>query len=362
MSTDRLCHRCRPHRADEDLRADRRGRQPVGRGAPSCGTTQPTVSRRLQALERLLGVRLLQRSTHAMKLTEDGERCFERARELIASWQAFESDLRGADDEPEGMLRVVAPHAFGQQLLVGPLADYLRRYPRVSVEWLLHDRRAGLHRRGRRLRDPGRRSERPGRGRHQAHRGAAHRRGRALGAARARPARPRARTRARCPGSRCALSIAPKSCSRTWRSGEACRVAMRPRLSTDSLYALRSAAVMGLGVCVGSTWLLAEDLAAGRLVQLVPAVAGGRAAGPPGLSAGAASAGEARSASSRRCVFSGTMTVGPTMAWPPDRENRPDPRSRAHRHHGAALAARLAHRCAPTSSRGCATTSRPAWC
>ena len=38
-------------------------------------TTQPTVSRRLQALERLLGVRLLRRSTHAMKLTEDGERC-----------------------------------------------------------------------------------------------------------------------------------------------------------------------------------------------------------------------------------------------------------------------------------------------
>ncbi|MDB5850553.1 MAG: LysR family transcriptional regulator, partial [Rhodoferax sp.] len=41
------------------------------------GATQPTVSRRLQALERSLGLRLLQRSTHAMKLTEDGARCYE---------------------------------------------------------------------------------------------------------------------------------------------------------------------------------------------------------------------------------------------------------------------------------------------
>ena len=41
-------------------------------------------------------------------------------------------------------------------------------------------------------------------------------------------------------------------------------------MSTDSLYALRSAAVQGLGVAIGSTWLMREDLAAGRLVQLTP--------------------------------------------------------------------------------------------
>ena len=54
-------------------------------------TTQPTVSRRLQALERALGVRLLQRSTHAMKPTEDGERCYARAKELLADWDASSS-------------------------------------------------------------------------------------------------------------------------------------------------------------------------------------------------------------------------------------------------------------------------------
>ena len=109
--------------------------------AAQLGTTQPTVSRRLQALERSLGVRLLRRSTHTMSLTEDGERCLERARRLLSDWHEFESELKGAGEEPAGRLRIVVPHAFGQQHLVGPLADYLRRTPRVDVEWLLHDRR-----------------------------------------------------------------------------------------------------------------------------------------------------------------------------------------------------------------------------
>ena len=43
-----------------------------------------------------------------------------------------------------------------------------------------------------------------------------------------------------------------------------------PRMSTDSLFALRSAAVQGLGACVASAWMVAEDLAARRLVHLAP--------------------------------------------------------------------------------------------
>lgn len=232
-------------------------------------TTQPTVSRRLQALERLLGVRLLRRSTHAMKLTEDGERCVERARELIESWHAFEADLRGDDDDPEGMLRVVAPHAFGQQLLIGPLADYLRRHPRVSVEWLLHDRRPDFIAEGvdcaiqvGEVNDLGvvaiKLSEVP----------------RIVVAApsvlEGQPAPTHARELAALPWLALRTFYRTEILLSHAKSGESCRVALRPRLSTDSLYALRSAAAMGMGVCVGSTWLLAEDLAQGRLVQLVP--------------------------------------------------------------------------------------------
>ena len=53
-------------------------------------------------------------------------------------------------------------------------------------------------------------------------------------------------------------------------TGEKVRFPIRPRLSTDNLYALSSAASLGVGACIGSTWLLSESLASGRLLRLAP--------------------------------------------------------------------------------------------
>jgi len=237
--------------------------------AAQLGATQPTVSRRLQALERSLGVRLLQRSTRHMKLTEDGERCFERAKELLAGWEAFEADLRGVGTAAEGTLRVVAPHAFGQQQLVVPLADYLQRNPGVSVEWLLHDMQPDFISQAidcaiqvGEVDDAG------------------------LVAVKlwdvprivvASPALLEGRPP---PTHASELADLPWLALRTYyrteitlthaHSGELSRIAIRPRMSTDSLYALRSAALLGLGACIASTWVVADDIAQGRLVQLTP--------------------------------------------------------------------------------------------
>jgi len=234
-------------------------------------TTQPTVSRRLKALEQALGVRLIHRSTHRMRLTEDGERCYRRARELIDNWDAFESELLGAHEAPEGVLRVIAPHAFGQDRLVEPLARYLKAYPNMRVEWLLHDDRAidsfiaaGIDcaiRVGE-VSDPElvsiRISEVP----------------------RIVVASPGLFPDGRLPTSAAALADLPWLALRSFyrtevtlhRAGDGAShtVSFRPRVSTDSLYALRSACLQGLGVCVGSSWVFANDLASGRLVQLVP--------------------------------------------------------------------------------------------
>eukprot|EP01137_Pigoraptor_chileana_P010350 Opistho-2@59822 len=107
--------------------------------AVQLNTTQPTISRRLQALEQSLGLRLLQRSTHALSLTEAGARCYERAKALIGDWELLEAELRGAQDEPEGLLRVVVPHALGQLQLMPPLAALLQRAPKLNIEWMLDD-------------------------------------------------------------------------------------------------------------------------------------------------------------------------------------------------------------------------------
>jgi DNA-binding transcriptional LysR family regulator len=237
--------------------------------AAQLGTTQPTVSRRLQALERSLGLRLLQRSTHAMKLTEDGARCYERAKELLASWDMFEADLRGAGEEPEGRLRVVVPHAFGQQLLVGPLTEFLNRHGRVSVEWLLYDRVADFIADGIDC---------------AIHVGEVHDPGvvaiRVASVPRIVAAAPSVLAGMPMPTHPDELARLPWLSLRTFYrnevslthvdTGEVQPIGFHPRLSTDSLYAIRSAAVNGLGICVASSWVLQEDIMRGRLLHLVP--------------------------------------------------------------------------------------------
>ena len=75
--------------------------------------SQASVSRRLMTLEKLLGVKLLMRTTHAIKLTDDGERCYQHAKQLTDRWLSLEDELKQATDEPVGTLRVRVPHAFG---------------------------------------------------------------------------------------------------------------------------------------------------------------------------------------------------------------------------------------------------------
>src|SRR3990167_6401617 len=236
--------------------------------AAQLGTTQPTVSRRLQALERMLGAKLLQRSTHAMQLTEEGQRCFAHAKELLVNWDAFEADLRGSTDVPEGTLRVVVPHAIGQQQLVGPLADYLQRHPRVAVEWLLHDRTPDFIADGidcaiyvGTVDDPSvvavKLAEIP----------------------RIVVAAPSVLGDASPPVHASDLAALPWLALRTFyrnditlshSGGAQQRLVLKPRMATDSLYALRSAALLGLGVCVASSWAVAYDVAQGRLLHLLP--------------------------------------------------------------------------------------------
>lgn len=237
--------------------------------AQQLGTSQPTVSRRLQALERSLGVKLLQRSTHVMKLTEDGDRCFAHAKALLEDWRAMEDDLRGTADTPRGTLRVLAPHAFGQNQLIPPLMDYLRRYPDVSVEWMLHDRRPDFIAEGidcaiqvGAVEDPSvvaiRLAEVP----------------RIVLASPAlmasRPTPQHAQDLKDLPWLALSTFYQREVTLTHQHSSEASTFAITPRLATDSLYALRSAALAGLGACIASAWIVDADLRAGDLLHLVP--------------------------------------------------------------------------------------------
>lgn len=237
--------------------------------AAQLNTTQPTASRRLQALERSLGLQLLNRSTHSMQLTGDGERCYAYAKQLLESWSEMEAELLGARDDPRGTLRVQVPHAFGQDQLIAPLGDYLRQYPNVSVEWVLHDRSPDFTAEGIDcaiqvgvIEDPSVVAIRLGE------------------VPRIVVASPQLIGSEPLPSSAEQLQRLPWLALRTYYTDEVVltcladgrhhRFPIHPRVSTDSLYALRSAALAGLGACVSSAWIVLRDIEEGRLIQLIP--------------------------------------------------------------------------------------------
>jgi DNA-binding transcriptional LysR family regulator len=102
--------------------------------------TPSAVSRCVARLERELGARLLQRSTHAITLTEAGQLYYERAARVVADAQEARDAVAHAHRHPRGTLRIDAPLGVGR-LVVGPLLPrFLARHPELRVELSLRDR------------------------------------------------------------------------------------------------------------------------------------------------------------------------------------------------------------------------------
>lgn len=104
------------------------------------GTTQPTVSKMLDALERSLGVRLLERSTSGLAPTEQGMRFYERARIVLEEFDNAVADARGLTEKPAGLLRINAPVALGQFRLNALVQQFLGLHPDIGIELILNDR------------------------------------------------------------------------------------------------------------------------------------------------------------------------------------------------------------------------------
>ncbi|HZI14626.1 MAG TPA: LysR family transcriptional regulator [Myxococcus sp.] len=108
------------------------------------GMPVSTLSRRLSALEQRLGVRLLDRTTRSLRLTEAGEAYYERCARIAAEAAEADSLVRSHGQAPRGLLRITAPPALGTLFLGRPLTEYLERCPEVRVEVVLHERTLDL--------------------------------------------------------------------------------------------------------------------------------------------------------------------------------------------------------------------------
>lgn len=238
-------------------------------GARRAGLTRSAASKAIARLEELLGTRLLHRTTRRVGLTGDGHAFHEQASRILADLEDAQASVRHAS-RPRGTLRVTAPEAFGRRIVLPLLGKYLDLWPEVSAEANFTDRPIDLVEEGFDL---------------------AIRFGEL-----AAPSDLVARVVAHATAQLCAspaylarhpvcteigdldrhrqLLSGTRDQPRGWmlRTGTGPPIATpsRPALLCDNAGALRDAALAGLGVACLPTFLIADDVASGRLGLLLP--------------------------------------------------------------------------------------------
>jgi DNA-binding transcriptional LysR family regulator len=227
------------------------------------------VGKYIRAAEQRLGARLLHRTTRRQTLTDVGALYYERCKQVLAEVDLADRTASELQSDPRGMLRIVAPVGFGARCLTPVIAEYLNRHPDVQVELTLDNGRPDLI-------------------------GGGYELGIQMGDVSddsliARPLRPYRRILAASPQyvSHHGVPSHPSELKRHvclglsyWRhsdlwclerpGGERCEVKVRGRFTANHGEALRQAAICGVGIVLQPEVLLAEDIASGRLVPILP--------------------------------------------------------------------------------------------
>ena len=105
----------------------------LSRAAELLDLSNASASRHLAALEERLGVRLVERNTRRLYLTDTGQEFFQRARTILADLRDAESTVNAAALNPTGILRVTASLSFSMHHIAPLLRQYTERYPNVTV-------------------------------------------------------------------------------------------------------------------------------------------------------------------------------------------------------------------------------------
>jgi DNA-binding transcriptional LysR family regulator len=104
------------------------------------GMPNSTVSAKVSALEKRLGVTLLQRTTRKLRATQAGEAYFQRSVRALEELQAAENELETGRADPKGLLRLTAPVEIGHSLLPALVHAFLNKHPRLEVELVVTNR------------------------------------------------------------------------------------------------------------------------------------------------------------------------------------------------------------------------------
>lgn len=110
------------------------------KAAEALGLARSTASEHVAALEAALGVRLLERTTRRVRLTEEGELLYEHVDAALRTWGRARAAVQERRAEPVGTLRVTAPGGLASAFVAPILGELLREHDRLSVQLLVDDR------------------------------------------------------------------------------------------------------------------------------------------------------------------------------------------------------------------------------
>lgn len=113
-------------------------------GARRLAMSPPAVTRCIATLEERLGVKLLDRTTRYVRVTEAGQRYLEDAKRIIAEVEEADEAVVGNNAEPRGHLTITAPVLFGNMYVTPVVVEYLERYPDMKITALFKDRIVNL--------------------------------------------------------------------------------------------------------------------------------------------------------------------------------------------------------------------------
>ena len=114
------------------------------RAAETLGLPASSVTAIIKRLEKHLQTRLLNRSTRNLSLTPEGERYFQRCREILDLIADTEAGLQGSSERPQGRLRVDMPGGIAHAVILPRLAQFQQRYPDIYLMIGVNDRQVDL--------------------------------------------------------------------------------------------------------------------------------------------------------------------------------------------------------------------------
>ena len=244
-------------------------------GGKAMGLTRSTAGKAVGRLEDRLGARLLNRTTRTLSLTDEGRVLYDRASQILVAVDDAEASVAGRAGTPRGLLRLTVPDAFGRLVVFPLLRRYLEAWPDLQAEVSFTDRQADIVEEGFDLAvrigaaPPDSRLVSRVVARYRAMLCASP----SYIAERGEPADADDLARHDC------LVFSGRGRWRNWRfrggDGTWVKAQGRSRFRLDSGEALRDAAVAGLGIAFLPDFVFAEDLAAGRLRQVLPGLDAG---------------------------------------------------------------------------------------